>query len=168
MVALILILLAAGCWSGKASESNNNKARVLGESDRTEVVLYFCDRDGHLVVEFRELAEGDNLPEAVLRELIRGPETNELLPTVPEGTTLNGVVVKDGLARADFSPELKTNHWGGSLGETITVYSIINTLAQFPEVKRVQILIDGQEVDTLSGHLDLSEPLTPNLELVKK
>ena len=45
--------------------------------------------------------------------------------------------------------------------------SIVNTLTDFPEVKKVQILIDGASVETLSGHLDLSEPLPRMTELLK-
>ena len=34
------------------------------------------------------------------------------------------------------------------------------------EVGAVQILVDGREVDTLAGHIDLRQPLTPNLTWV--
>ena len=47
------------------------------------------------------------------------------------------------------------------------VGSIVNTLTEFPEVKKVQILIDGTHVETLSGHMDLSEPLVRMTELLK-
>ncbi len=33
-------------------------------------------------------------------------------------------------------------------------------------VQRVQILIDGREIDTLAGHVDLRRPLTADLSLV--
>jgi germination protein M len=61
----------------------------------------------------------------------------------------------------DFSRELQTLHTGGTTGEILTVYSIVNTLTMnFKEVERVQILIDGDEVETLVGHLDLEQPFT--------
>ena len=44
--------------------------------------------------------------------------------------------------------------------------SIVNTLTDFPEVEKVQILIEGASVETLSGHMDLSEPLTRMTELL--
>jgi spore germination protein GerM len=168
MFVLVLSLLAvAGCWFGSNGQGENQMS-ATGDSEFTEIALYFCDQDGHLRVELRELTTTDNLPEAALRELIRGPATPELLPTIPEGTVLKSIVVTDGLAKADFNSELKTNHWGGSLGEMITVYSIVNTLTQFPEIERVQILIESQEVESLAGHLDLSEPLDPSSDLVKE
>jgi germination protein M len=48
-----------------------------------------------------------------------------------------------------------------------TVFSIVDTLTlNFPEIKRVQILIEDQAVDTLNGHLDLSRPLRQDLSFV--
>lgn len=103
----------------------------------------------------------------VLKELVRGP-VNDLIPTVPEGTEARDLfITKDGVAYADFSAALSANHKGGSLGEMNTVFSIVNTLTlNFPEIKRVQILIEDQAVDTLNGHLDLSRPLRQDLSFV--
>jgi hypothetical protein len=36
-----------------------------------------------------------------------------------------------------------------------------------PAISRVQILVDGKEVDTLAGHVDLRHPLEKNLTWVK-
>ena len=163
---LLLFLCSVGCWFGEGKQESAKKVPAAGDAD-AEVALFFCDRDGHLTVELRSLTAANNLPEAALAELMRGPETPNLLRTIPEDTKLRGVVVRDGVARADFSAELIERHWGGSLGETITVYSITNTQAQFPDIDRVQILIEGQEIPSLTGHLDLTEPLWPDLSLVK-
>ena len=75
--------------------------------------------------------------------------------------------MKDGIATVDFSKELQTNFSGGSTGEEMLIGSIVNTLTDFPEVQKVSILIDGSAVETLSGHMDLSEPLTRMTELLK-
>ena len=48
---------------------------------------------------------------------------------------------------------------GGSTGEEFLVGSIVDTLTSFPEVTQVKFLVDGQEIETLSGHMDLSTPL---------
>ena len=59
-------------------------------------------------------------------------------------------------------------HTGGALDELFTVYTIVNALTtNLPAVKRVQILIDGKEVDTLAGHVDLRHPLQKNLKWVR-
>jgi germination protein M len=103
----------------------------------------------------------------VLEELLNGP-ADQLAPTIPPGTKLVDLFIsKDGIAYADFSPELVSNHPGGSDGEISTVYSIVDTLTlNFPQIKRVQILVDSKAVETLKGHLDLSRPLTQDSTFV--
>lgn len=54
-----------------------------------------------------------------------------------------------------------------SQAELMGVYSVVDTLAvNFPVVKRVQILVEGQPVRTLWGHVNLSRPLRPDLSLL--
>ncbi len=84
-----------------------------------------------------------------------------LSSAIPPGVTLRGVFVSaSGQAFVDFGPELRAAHPGGSLYELFTVYSIVSTLTvNLPALASVQILIDGREVDTLAGHVDLRRPL---------
>jgi hypothetical protein len=51
----------------------------------------------------------------------------------------------------------------------MTVYSIVNSLsANFPQIKRVQILIDGKTIATIVGHLSLEQPVSPKPDLIKR
>ena len=62
---------------------------------------------------------------------------------------------------------MTSEHSGGSLDELLTVYALVNAVTtNVHEVAAVQILVDGREVDTLAGHIDLRQPLTPNLTWV--
>jgi spore germination protein GerM len=92
-----------------------------------------------------------------------------LVSAVPAGTTLRALfVTPDGEAFVDFSQELATAQPGGSLNELLTVYTIVHALtANLPVVTAVQLLIDGKQVDTLSGHVDLRRPLVKNLAWVE-
>jgi spore germination protein GerM len=74
--------------------------------------------------------------------------------------------VKDGLATVDFTKELTTRFVGGSTGEEMLVGSLVNTLTEFPEVTSVLILVEGKEIDTISGHLDTSVPFKRMGELL--
>jgi hypothetical protein len=59
-------------------------------------------------------------------------------------------------------------HTGGALDELFTIYTIVNALTvNLPAITRVQILVDGKEVDTLAGHVDLRHPLQKNLKWVR-
>ena len=81
---------------------------------------------------------------------------------IPVGTKINEVYIDNQkTAYLDFSHHLADGQIGGTTAEVITVTSILNTVFEaFPdEIRHVQILIDGEEVEKLSGHLDISNPL---------
>jgi len=109
----------------------------------------------------------DKILEKVLEKLIEVSSRNGENFPIPKGTKLLGISVKNNIAYVNFSQELKRNHPGGSMGEMLTVYSIVDTLTEFPEVHKVQILIDSAVVETLVGHMDLTVPLERDLSLVQ-
>ncbi len=139
---------------------------------KREVLLYFSDREGeYLIGERRAIlkknALGEEAKETVV-ELIKGPE-GKLLRTLPPRTKLLGLQISDaGLAKVNFNQALSKDHPGGSSAEMMTVYSIVNSLSlNFPQIKRVQILIDGKPIETITGHLSLSLPLSPKPDLIR-
>jgi germination protein M len=151
--------------------SRPESPQVSESKETRKVVLYFADPTGQkLVAEERVIPKVEGIARATVEELIKGPAPgSQLLPTIPKGTVLKDINIRpDGLARVDFSKELITNHSGGSLGESLTVYSIVNTLTQFPTVKQVQILVEGQYVETIAGHLSVSSAMTRNEAIIKK
>ena len=82
--------------------------------------------------------------------------------TIPRGTELNEVYIdSQQTAYLDFSSHLIDGHIGGTTAEFLTVSAILKTVFDaFPDdIKQVQILIAGEEVETIAGHLDLSKPL---------
>ncbi|HHV79821.1 MAG TPA: GerMN domain-containing protein [Firmicutes bacterium] len=120
-----------------------------------KVVLWFAGSN-YLIPVTRFIPKTVSAIKAVVSELIKGPQGLQgLSPTIPAGTKLLGTNLKDGIAYVDFSKELKTKHWGGSFGESITVNSIVYTVTEFPTVSKVQILIAGKKGETIAGHIVL-------------
>jgi len=137
------------------------------------VRVYFPSADAtDLVGEDREIfdtaAPGDRAKQ-ILSDLIEGPESGAAVPAVPRGVRLRQVyVLADGTAWADFSVELRDLAAGGSAEELTTVYAIVDSVAlNVREIRRLGILIEGEEVDTLTGHLDLRRPLAPRTDLIR-
>jgi spore germination protein GerM len=113
----------------------------------------------HRIITSRQTPEGK--AEALLQELLKGPLTRGTR-TLPLQTRVLGVSFDKGLLTADFSHELKKNHPGGSASETLTVYSIVNTLTMnVPEIKQVRLLVDGKKIDSIVGHIDCTQPISP-------
>jgi germination protein M len=97
------------------------------------------------------------------------PAPSGYLSMIPRGTALRAFYITDrGDAFVDLSQQVSSAHPGGSAAELLTVAAIVNDVtANIPAVQRVQILIDGQQVDTLSGHVDLRRPLPRDTSLVR-
>jgi len=120
----------------------------------------------YLKAEQREINEDEELYYQVIDELLAGPESNDLRPTIPEGVKLIDYSIKDENITLNFNYKLRENHWGGSTGEMLTVYSIVNSYTYFSEIESVSFLLEGEKIDSLVGHLDLSRPLMYNQKLV--
>ncbi len=95
------------------------------------------------------------------------PVSPPLVSAVPTGTILRALfVTENGEAYVDLSRDVAIAHPGGSLSELLTIYTIVDALTfNLPAVNAVQLLVDGKEVDTLAGHVDLRRPLVKNLQL---
>jgi spore germination protein GerM len=97
------------------------------------------------------------------------PVAEPLVSAVPAGTRLRALFVTGrGEAFVDFSADLSTAHPGGSMNELLTIYTIVEALTvNLPAVSSVQVLVEGKEVDTLAGHVDLRGPIANNLAWVQ-
>jgi len=84
--------------------------------------------------------------------------------------TLRGVYLDAvGTGYIDLAPveqrEVRASVWE----ELIALYAMVNTLSQnFEEIKQVRFLVDGREVQTLAGHIELSRKFTKRMDLVKQ
>jgi spore germination protein GerM len=89
------------------------------------------------------------------------PVEAPLVSAVPAGTALRAVFVTDsGSAFVDLSREVAAAHPGGSINELLTIYTVVQALTtNLPAITSVQLLVDGKEVDTLAGHVDIKRPL---------
>ena len=97
-----------------------------------------------------------------LEALLAGPPSNSnLLAVFPAGTRVLDLQVKNGLATVNLNHKA-TELNVGSQGEDLAVASIVNTLTKFPDVFGVKIVIEGKEVESLAGHVDLTDVLRYN------
>jgi hypothetical protein len=148
------------------------KATAPAEARKIKATLYYVSTDGlRLVGVEREVPYGDGTAEQARRimEAQIGEAPAPYVTAFPEGTALRAVFVTDrGDAFVDFSREISTNHMGGSLAELFTVYAVVDALTtNLPAITGVQILVDGQETNTLAGHIDLRHPLRKSLQWVQ-
>ncbi|MDW7672481.1 MAG: stalk domain-containing protein [Bacillota bacterium] len=127
-----------------------------------EVTLYFMrETDTAFLTEgeTRTFQSKDVTPEDVLTVLLAGPESASLKRIIPREVKLLGITVEAGLATVDFSQELADVNLGAE-AEGVLVNSIVWTLVQLQEIDRVQIVVEGEVIESLAGHVSIDQPLT--------
>lgn len=179
---LLVVGLGGGCWTKDNSRlkaweewvkiplrgekapspvTSPDKGAKLEElaQEHVTIDLYFARRDGNgLEVEKRDIPKVEGIARQTMHELLTGPRNPNLKQALPAGTKLLDINLKpDGLCIVNFNDRI--GEIEGRKGEVLAVYSVVNTLAQFPTVKRVDFLIEGEPVDTLAGTVDLSNPV---------
>lgn len=144
--------------------SKNEKSKVVGV-ETLPIILYFADVNGNkLIIEERDVSKVEGMARRTMEELLKGPANVESVQIIPDGTRLLDINIKpDGLCIVDLSSEAR-----GVLNEEqerLMIYGIANTLGQFPSVKKVSFMIDGQKVDRIGGYMNLSSPVQANYDL---
>lgn len=127
------------------------KTRMYWASTTTPGALEETD------VEMKLSADPVERGRQLLTALIDGPADPSLRTLPPGASLLEFYMLPGGVAVADFSSELATELPSGIESEQLAVESIADTLAaNIPNLRRLKILIDGQEAQTLAGHIDLT------------
>jgi hypothetical protein len=166
LVAAILCTLAlAACKRAQPAPSPGLKAPSGSEQATMERILLYPGGDNFLLTPLTVQMVSRGNPQEdmadVVSRYLAGPPGEDQVQPFPEHCALRSLFsLGPGRVVLDLTGPVREG--GGSDTETARVYGLIDTLAwNFPDVKSVQILVDGKEVDTLMGHLDLSRPLPP-------
>lgn len=131
-----------------------------------QIRLFFFQPESLELVDFpHELRLSNDKPERLKQIIIALLEASPstLTNAIPKGTLLYEVYLDDQFtAYLDFSGALSAAHIGGTAAELLTVQAILKTVqSNFSgDIQNVQLLIEGQEVDTIAGHVDISRPLS--------
>ena len=154
-----------------AAPDGSTAGTTAAAQRKITATLYYVGDDGlSLVPAQREVPFGEPVVEQarfIVEAQLAAP-AQPLVSAVPAGTTLRALYLSElGDAFVDLSGDVTSKHTGGSMDEILTVFAIVNALTvNLPAITRVQILVDGKEVDTLAGHVDLRNPLSKNLTWV--
>lgn len=169
---LVCAVISSGCFGDAPKKEEQPSVPVKQEAKQISFVVYRAAADGSekLLPEKITMADnGKSLPENALIALVTTkPQDARMDDVVPIGTKVLGLKIEaNGTAYADFSEEIAKKSQG-SYSEMMMCYAIANTLTEFPEIQRVQIMVAGKKVVSLSGHMDLEDPLTRNESLLNK
>ncbi|MGH9407751.1 MAG: GerMN domain-containing protein [Terriglobia bacterium] len=143
------------------------QALQAGSAGQRTVTLYFPDYDsGTLVSETRQIALAPNNEDRIRQivlALVAGSQQKHARP-LPTSTAVRAVFLSDdGTAYLDFSTDVTKDFPTGIESEILALRSVVDSVAaSIPEVRRMKFLVQGQEVDTLDGHADLTGFYAPD------
>ena len=184
LLILVLLLAVTGCEpTEKRTDKKGEVKDVTGQKNpiTTEVkepnpltkefVVYRVQKNGEEILSPEKVryAAGNKTREAAALDalILTDPVSKQLTNLFPAGTQVRSVTVKGDTVTADFNQNFAARGQG-SYNERMMVNAIVCTLTEFPEIKKVKFLVEGKEIDTISGHMDLLDPLTRNPDVLKK
>ncbi len=172
-VAVLVLMCAGGCrvkTQQPVPEAGQPEISSEPGETKEKVTLYFGDKQAmYLIPEEREVVKGSkSLETVIIEELTKGPKNPDAVKIMPQDAKLLSVSVVNGVAYLNFSKEFQTKHVGGSAGESMTLYSIINSLAKLTGIEKVQFLLEGENREAILGHIDTTRPIAPDWKLVKE
>lgn len=152
--------------SEEAATELNNKVRII---------TYFVSEDGKQLegeIRYMELEEAkqstENIATAIVTELLKGPSADfSGKKVIPDGTKiLEGVKISGNLATVNLSAEFVENCADDKTMMEMSIYSLVNSVTEIKELEKVKILIDGEEVASMKGVVEMSKPFKRNKSLI--
>jgi spore germination protein GerM len=158
---VLLAIVAAGTWyvlSHRASPTSE----TLG--------VYYTKLDGNSLGQMRVSLRPRAADESTAEHLhntvfyaavqaVAGPPNDVQAIRFPPGTRVGNVSVDGTTATVDLSKDVERQA-GGTFGENGEFKALVYTLTGINGIDAVQILVDGNRLETLpGGHLELDQPL---------
>lgn len=151
------------------SDKDINLETDAHTSENRTVKLYFADKDGYLVPEYRTIKITDTMPveQYIVSELIKGPQNAELSAVISADTQLISAELSDATAYINLGQSFIDRNAGSPEKQLLAVYSIVNSVTELPGVNNVQILIGGKKVKGFDN-IDLEKGLFRNEAIISK
>lgn len=152
-----------------ASTFIENAAKSVNNYQYHEITLYFTDANGHVLLpEGRAIYYSSNksLEWAVVERLIAGPKVSGHAATLSADTQIISVTSQDGTCYVNLDQSFATTLL--AVDAQVTIYSIVNSLIQNCDVKRVQIAVNGSNNVVYDNEIDLSQSFELNTDLIQE
>ncbi|PZE21903.1 GerMN domain-containing protein [Paenibacillus xerothermodurans] len=169
-VAMLALLSACGQVKDPAGDSSTPEPTQMNGSRtppasaaaqhhrQMNVKVYYGDVDAERLIEHETTIsyQEDTDKYAYAIKLLGESDDSERVALF-KGFTVKSAQFKDGLLTVDMSmaPEARV----GSGGEALLLDALKKTVFQFSEVQSLELLMDGQAVESLMGHVELPHPI---------
>ncbi|MCR5322125.1 MAG: GerMN domain-containing protein [Lachnospiraceae bacterium] len=147
----------------------DNEGVEINSYQEVNLMLYFATESGaKLCPVMNTVVYNTNvsMERLVVEEIINGPDDRNSYATVDPSTKVISVTVTDGVCYVNLSSDFLNPV--GFVTPEVTIYSIVNSLAELSSVRKVQFHINGESKIVYREIVDLENPIARNLDLVEK
>lgn len=144
-----------------------NTGKEINSYMSTTFTLYFTDEEGtSLLTENRKLYYSSNVPieRVVVEQIVKGPKEEGHMATVASDTKVLGVTVVENTCYVNLSREFAEHTL--NVQQEIPIYSIVNSLTDSCNIKKVQISVEGESSYVFRENMDLSRYFERKEELI--
>lgn len=146
----------------------DNQGSEINAYEQANIKLYFANEAGNALVEVnRTVVYNSNIAmeRVVVDQLIAGPSNTESYPTINPATKINSVTITDGTCYVNLDSSFLTQPY--NVTSEVTIYSIVNSLAELSNVNKVQMMINGETAVQYRENISLENSFTRNLDLIE-
>lgn len=145
--------------------SDIDDIEVVEDDGLRETVFYFKNSENYLVPVMKRIPWTEGIAKTTIlnmvdtKELRESMSNTDLLPLIPAGTKINGMTVdsENELCKVDFSKEIKNIE--SKEDEENMIKGIVYTLTEFPTINKVQLMVEGQIIDSINHDVTIREAL---------
>lgn len=143
----------------------DTSGQQIDDSGLRDTILYYKDENGLLIPVMRKIPwpEGRGIAKETLSALLDNQSNREdmakvgLYPVIPSNTQILGMTIRDGVCKLDVSKEFL--NVGSKKEEEVLIQSVVYTLTEFPTVDAVQLMIEGETLESLTYGTTLGSSL---------
>jgi hypothetical protein len=152
-----------GAGQTPATEPTSTKTDTVKSGDRQtqQITVYYTDtQETGLKEQKKEITYPSELEKFQKAfEALQKSGDSALVPLWSEKITVHKIKLDNGALTFDIS--LPDEARLGAGGEELALDALKKTMFQFKEVKTLDLLVDGQSLESLMGHVDLDHPMKP-------
>ena len=92
---------------------------------------------------------------------------NTSFQILDDDVQLLDVQIQENICYVNFNEKFVASYLPEGITSSVAIYSIVNTLTELSHISKVQILIEGEVVESFQGTFSLKAPLSKNYEIIR-
>ncbi|KAA9006291.1 GerMN domain-containing protein [Paenibacillus spiritus] len=151
---------SAAAEATQAPAATSSSPADTEEKQSREINVYYTDAEQMDLVPAKAKISFKDEAADKYREAFRALQTSDNPDLVPlwERIELKSVTFTNGLLTLDIHKPQEAQLGAG--GESFAIQALTSTMFQFTEVQNIEVLVDGEQTESLMGHVDLLYPFT--------